>query len=37
MQEFMSASADYDPADENLGLTPSKRFATDLLDDRENV
>lgn len=37
MQEFMSTSTDYDPADENLGLTPSKRSTTDLLDDMENV
>lgn len=37
MQKYVSASLDYDYADENLRLTRSKRSAADSLDDMENV
>ncbi|XP_058765066.1 uncharacterized protein LOC131638522 [Vicia villosa] len=33
----LSASADYDPSVVNLGLTPSKRTITDIVEDVESV
>lgn len=33
----MSASADYDPASANSGLTPSKRMINETVEDAESV
>ncbi|KAI5422738.1 hypothetical protein KIW84_045960 [Lathyrus oleraceus] len=35
--EPMSAYVDYDPASENSGLTPSKRYLSDMVEYLENV
>lgn len=37
MRESMYASADYDVVGENSGLTPSKKSATDSVNDLNNV